>query len=184
MIPPPTKGTRALYSLSGIAGEATRRYYFIRENERRKAHSTTRKGHVMKETKLNGNYPNAESGNRCKQENYASLDAWAKRSWVDGLQVDRLETLDTLNFQTQNSIYEITILCPNTGEVMVRGGRFFPERAIAFLAGSSLGGSFLKLRGIYPGFKIEFGSGGRRIITSRVRSIEMPDNTNSDIASC
>ena len=139
---------------------------------------------MIRQTKLNGNHPDAEPGNGYRQGNCASLDVWAKRSWADGLQVDRLETLDTLNFQTQNSIYEITILCPKTGEVMVRGGRFFPERAIAFLAGSSLGGSFLKLRGIYPGFKIEFGSGGRRIITSRVRSIEMPDKTNSDIASC
>ena len=139
----------------------------------------------MKETKLNGNHPAAESANGCKQKNYASLDAWAERAWTDGVQVDRLEALETLSFQTQNSIYEITVLRPETGEVLVRGGRFFPERTVAFLAGSSLGGSFLKLRGIYPGFKIEFGCDGRRvIITSRVRSIEMSANANADVANC
>ena len=39
------------------------------------------------------------------------------------------------------------------------------------LAGSSLGGSFLKLRGIYVGFRMELYAQQGFIITSRVRSI-------------
>jgi hypothetical protein len=39
------------------------------------------------------------------------------------------------------------------------------------MAGSSLGGSFLKLRGIYVGFNLEIHFDRRSIITSRIRSI-------------
>ena len=57
---------------------------------------------------------------------------------------------------------------------MVRGGRFFPEFTPARLAGSSLGGSFLKLRGIYVGFNLEIHFDKRLIITSRVRQSSVP----------
>ncbi len=101
------------------------------------------------------------------------LDNWSKREWSDGLQIESLEDLDSLCVQTENNTYEITVLSRHTGEVMVRGGHFFPERTPVHLAGSSMGGSFLKLRGIYLGFNLEFQFDGRRIVTSRVKSIGM-----------
>ena len=75
-----------------------------------------------------------------------------------------------------NHTYEITVIHPPTGEVLVRGGEFFPERTLAHLSGASLGGAFLKLHGIYAGFKIELLAGGGRIITSPVRSISLRQN--------
>ena len=60
---------------------------------------------------------------------------------------------------------------PATGEVLVRGGHFFPEHARAELAGCSLGGSFLKVRSIHPGFLMELVRDGQRIVTTRVRDI-------------
>lgn len=101
------------------------------------------------------------------------LDRWSTNTWENGLQLDALEELDSLAVRTRNSVYEITILSSLTGEVMVRGGRFFPERRIARLAGSSLGGSFLKMGGVYPGFSLEFQDGGRRIVTSQVQSVAL-----------
>lgn len=79
--------------------------------------------------------------------------------------------LELLSVRTMNSTYEITILSAPTGEVMVRGGRFFPEYTNARIAGSSLGGSFLKLRGVYVGFNLEIYADGTRIVTSPVKSI-------------
>ena len=84
------------------------------------------------------------------------LDNWSKREWRDGVQVESLADLDSLCVRTENSTYEIMILSGHTGEVMVQGGRFFPRRTRFILQGSSLGGSFLKLRGIYIGFNLEF----------------------------
>jgi hypothetical protein len=101
------------------------------------------------------------------------LDRWAANTWENGLQLETLEDLDSLAVRTKNSIYEITVLSRLTGEVMVRGGRFFPDRTVARLTGSSLGGSFLKMGGVYPGFSLEFQDGGRRIVTSQVQSVAL-----------
>jgi len=102
----------------------------------------------------------------------ALLDTWSGHHWQDGLQIEGLNDLAKLLVQTENSRYEITIISAGTGEVLVRGGRFFPESTPARLAGSSLGGSFLKVRGVYVGFNMEFHVETRSIVTSRVRSIE------------
>lgn len=101
------------------------------------------------------------------------LDRWSSRNWDNGLQIESLDELDSFAVRTRNSIYEITVLSRLTGEVMVRGGRFFPERTVTRLAGSSLGGSFLKMGGVYPGFSLEFQDGARRIITSPVQSVAL-----------
>ena len=53
----------------------------------------------------------------------------------------------------------------------MRGGRFFPEHTRAHLAGCSMGGSFLKVRAIHPGFLMEFMHDGQRIVTTRVKEI-------------
>ena len=85
-----------------------------------------------------------------------------------------MQDLETLTVWTENSIYEVNVICGRIGEILIRGGRFFPEFTPARLAGSSLGGSFLKLRGIYVGFSLEIHFEKRLIITSRVRKIAVP----------
>ena len=103
----------------------------------------------------------------------ALLDTWSGHEWTNGLQIDRMRDLETLTVKTENSTYEITILCGHKGEVLVRGGKFFPEFTRAQLAGCSLGGSFLKMRGVYIDFKMEFYWYQKRIITSYVQSIDV-----------
>ena len=87
--------------------------------------------------------------------------------------METIEDMEKLAVHTENSLYEITVICGGTGDILVRGGRFFPEFTEARLAGSSLGGSFLKLRGIYVGFNLEIHFDKRLIITSRVRQISL-----------
>jgi hypothetical protein len=101
----------------------------------------------------------------------AILDNWSQQEWDNGVQIDRMEELDSLAVRTQNSIYEITILSGHSGEVLIRGGQFFPEFTPARLSGSTLGGSFLKMRGIYVGLRMEINFDGQRIVTSPVESI-------------
>jgi hypothetical protein len=86
----------------------------------------------------------------------AILDAWSDAKWDQGVQIDQMEELTTLAVRTQNSVYEITILNGQSGEVLVRGGKFFPERTAMRLEGSTFGGSILKRRGIYVGLRMEF----------------------------
>jgi len=101
----------------------------------------------------------------------AQLESWVDRPWTDGVQVDTLRDLDVLFVKTMNTVYHITIVTARTGEAIVRGGKYFPEPTRAVILGSSLGGAFLKLRGIYCGFALEVYAIGTRIVTSSVQSV-------------
>ena len=101
----------------------------------------------------------------------ALLSAWNAYPWKDGVCLDQLAALDRVTVLTRNSCYEIVVVAPATGEVLVRGGSFFPEFTRARLAGCTLGGSFLKLRSVYTGFHMEFALAGGVIITSPVGTI-------------
>ena len=104
----------------------------------------------------------------------ALLDTWSAHSWKEGVQLESMRDMDKLIVCTENSTYEVSVICGRTGDILIRGGRFFPELTPARLAGSSLGGCFLKLRGIYAGFNLEIHFDQKMIITSRVRQISVP----------
>lgn len=101
----------------------------------------------------------------------AIFDRWSEAAWDNGVQIDRMPELEKLVVRTVYSLYEITVLNGRKGDVLIRGGKFFPELTPVHLAGATLGGSFLKMRGIYTGFKMEIYSEGKRIITSTVQTI-------------
>lgn len=101
----------------------------------------------------------------------ALLSTWTEHDWRDGMKLDDVSALDRITARTCYSTYEIVISNPATGEILVRGGRFFPEFTPARLAGASMGGSLLKVRSMYVGFRIEFALEGRVIITSPVRKL-------------
>lgn len=103
----------------------------------------------------------------------AVLDTWANFDWSDGCQIDELQSFQPLTVVTRNHVYEIVIIDGASGIVRVRGGQFFPEWRDAHLAGCSLGGSFLKLRGIYAGFGMELHLDGEVIITSAVQRLTL-----------
>jgi hypothetical protein len=103
----------------------------------------------------------------------AILSSWSDLDWdqADGLQLETQEEFERIVVRTCNSVYEMIVECGSTGDVLVRGGSFFPSFSKAQLAGSSFGGSFLKQRGIYVGLRMELFHDGRRIVTSPVKSI-------------
>lgn len=103
----------------------------------------------------------------------AVLDTWANFDWTDGCQVDQLQTFQPLTVVTRNHVYEIVVLDAASGFVRIRGGQFFPEWREVHLAGCSLGGSFLKLRGIYAGFGMEIHAAGDVVLTSPVQRLTL-----------
>ena len=103
----------------------------------------------------------------------AILDTWINHSWSDGIQLVCLPDLSELIVETRNSVYEITTIDGPGREILIRGGKFFPERTAARLCGSSLRGSFLKIGGIYAGFSMEILYDGQAIVTSTVQSIRL-----------
>ena len=94
----------------------------------------------------------------------------------DGVSLASLSAIDQLEVRTRNSLYRITLLdC--AGRVLVLGGAFFPVWTEAHLAGSTLGGSFLKVHGIYVGFRMELSDGARMIVTSPVEEVAPGDRS-------
>jgi hypothetical protein len=106
------------------------------------------------------------------------LSAWSAHDWRGGIHVDDLVALECLVIKTENSTYEVILLSPDTAHILVRGGAFFPVFTPARLAGSSLGGSFLKLRSVHVGFRLELSTNNGFIITSPVRSVARADTTD------
>ena len=104
------------------------------------------------------------------------LNTWSGLPWSDGLQLASLQPLDTLEVRTKNTVYEITVMDAKRGDVVVRGGKYFPVYTRARLAGASLAGSFLKLLGIYVGFSMEIHTDEGPIVTTRVRAIALIAN--------
>jgi len=101
----------------------------------------------------------------------AILDTWFNDPWKNGVQIDKLADMQRVHVRTRYSLYEITVIDGRGGDILVRGGKFFPDLTEAHLAGATLGGSFCKMRGIYCGFKMELCRDGQRIITSDVQII-------------
>ena len=92
-------------------------------------------------------------------------------SQTDGIGLIEVDAFTTLVVRTDNSVYRITILRPHAREVLVHGGKFFPERTRACLSGSTFGGSCLKMGWVGLGLHLEFHAGDQWIITSHVRAI-------------
>ena len=117
-----------------------------------------------------------KTGSRSRRTKVASsaiLDRWASHDWCEGMNIADLLPLDRLMVRTLNSTYEIVIVTPGQADVAVRGGAFFPTFARAHVAGSSLGGSFLKLHSIHVGFRMELVFDTRSIVTSPVQEISI-----------
>jgi hypothetical protein len=112
----------------------------------------------------------------------AILENWSKDPWTNGVQVDRMEDMEKLVIQTRNSLYEIIIIDGRSGEILVRGGQFFPELTPARLAGATLGGSFCKMRGIYTGFRMEINTSGQRTVTTPVESIRILSRPRTSVS--
>lgn len=100
-----------------------------------------------------------------------SLDAWLAHAWDRGVRTDQIDALETLHVQTRNSAYELAVVAGAEGRMLVRGGRYFPEWTAVSYLGCSLGGALLMRHVVHPGFRMEFYSGGRRIVTSPVRGV-------------
>ena len=72
---------------------------------------------------------------------HRTLDGFiSAASQADGIGLIGVDAFTTLVVRTDNSVYGITILTPHAREVLVQGGKFFPERTRACLSGSTLTG--------------------------------------------
>jgi hypothetical protein len=103
----------------------------------------------------------------------AVLDVWSQNPWRNGTQIDELDEMQRIHVRTVNSLYEIIVIDGRKGEILVKGGEYIPDLTEGQLTGATVGGSFCKMRGIYPGFKMEFVANGQRLVTSTVQAVSV-----------
>ena len=96
----------------------------------------------------------------------------------DGVALREVELLGTLLARTENSVYRIIPLESASSRILIQGGKFFPEPTEVRLAGSGFGGSFLKLGWVGLGLRMEILWDGQRIITSRIRAVQVQQPTS------
>jgi hypothetical protein len=114
---------------------------------------------------------------RCTLDGFVEEGALA-----EGLNLREMEPLVPILVTTRNSRYRIIPLRWGDSHVLVQGGPFFPEPTEARLAGSSFGGSFLKMHWIAVGMHMEIdrGEGEGPIITTRVADVRIERDTTTN----
>ena len=99
------------------------------------------------------------------------VDEWLTSETEPAIQLDSCTPFEPIVAKTHGSVYELVVLSGRTGEVMVRGGRFFPEFRPAILIGSTAGGTALKMRSLEVGLRMEFQTDKTFVITSAVEEL-------------
>lgn len=110
----------------------------------------------------------------------ATVDAWLNHCWEQAVLVERLDALEALRVTTANSTYDIAVVQGAAGEILIRGGKYFPGWTAVKLLGCSLGGGMLKRHAVHVGFRLELAWDGRVIITSSVAAVTRAPDTRSD----
>jgi hypothetical protein len=95
----------------------------------------------------------------------------AARQLEETIQLDLCHAFQQILVRTRRSVYEVIVLRGETGEVLVRGGHFFPDFQRARIEGSTAGGTAVKLRSICVGLHMELNVGGKVYFTSTIQAV-------------
>jgi hypothetical protein len=93
-----------------------------------------------------------------------------------GISIDEIETGATVVVETFHSTYHLVVLSRTERTVLVSGGAF-PEETPVVVQGATSGGNLVRTGWIGVGLRLELTDQKRRVITSRVRSIDLIHNS-------
>ena len=99
-----------------------------------------------------------------------------------GMTLDAGAPFDRILVKTRRSDYELVVVDGKSGEVLVRGGQYFSDFQRAWLTGSILGASAIKVRTIVVGCPLEFRVDRTSITTSPVESISRVEMEDEEAA--
>ncbi len=86
------------------------------------------------------------------------------------IHLDSCLPFEWIAVRTRRSNYEVVVLPGRSGEVLVRGG-LYRNFQRAGLAGSTFGGSAIRLRTIEVGCRLELHVNGMPIVTSTIEAV-------------
>jgi hypothetical protein len=126
--------------------------------------STALKGDVGRE-------PESSNENLAAPAVVLGFDHPALGASNEAICLDSCEQSEKIVVNTRMSVYELIVLQGDVGDVLVRGGRRFPEFRRVQFVGSTAGGSALKVNTIDVGLRMEFHLGRRIVVTSEVQGL-------------
>jgi hypothetical protein len=91
----------------------------------------------------------------------------------EGIGIDAITDGTPVTIQTRHSTYELIVRDGPRHDVLLRGGRLFPEWTDARLNGSTAGGSAIRSGWIGIGLRLEIVVDGQPFTTSPVQSISI-----------
>jgi hypothetical protein len=100
-------------------------------------------------------------------------DSASQNDRVTGIDLRSLPAGTAVVVDTRHSRYRFVMLDETGRNALIEGGPYFPRATTVRVEGSTFGGSLLKVGWIGLGLCVELSFGGKRIITSRVRSIRL-----------
>jgi hypothetical protein len=95
----------------------------------------------------------------------------ALRDSDDVIHLDLCSPFELVVARTRKHVYQLIVLDGAVGDVLVRGGGKFPTFRRVRFAGSTAGGSAIKLNTIDVGLRMEFHLGHRIVITTPVQAV-------------
>jgi hypothetical protein len=87
------------------------------------------------------------------------------------IRVRELSPGDRLVIRTDHTVYHLAVIEPDTRQVVLWGGPFFPNPVGVHLDGCSRDGRFMEIGAICIGCSLEFRTGTGTVVTGVVRSI-------------
>ena len=115
--------------------------------------------------------PLVPGGNPPRSLEAGRLSLWPAEPLLDAIHLDSCLPFEHIAVRTRRTDYEVVVLPGSASEVLVRGGRFFKEFHRARLAGSTFGGSAIRMKTIEVGCPLELHMDGTRIVTSPIESV-------------
>ncbi len=105
-----------------------------------------------------------------------TLDGFAEElEQKGGMDPTQLEPLTEIAVKTEDTLFAVTVLNPSESQILIQGGKLFSQPFKGKLCGASFGGSFLKMRWIGIGMRMEIRCDDCTVLTPPVRSIEVKD---------
>jgi len=104
----------------------------------------------------------------------------AEPAGLHAISLDSCRPFERLAVRTQRSDYELVVLPGESGEVLVRGGRYFEQFRRAWLAGSTFGGSAIRDKAIEVGCRLELHVDRTRIVTSPIEAVSRLQGSPSE----
>ena len=112
-----------------------------------------------------------------------SADLARQSDSLTGIDLRALPAGTAIVVDTRHSRYRFVMLDEGGRNALVEGGPYFPQETFGRVEGSTLGGSLLKIGWIGLGWFVELSFGGKRIITSQVRSISVLKGSHDEQSS-